>query len=269
MSSVNITSTNDLANTGDLYNQVSTVSGGDYNGSNIYFVLDGIDVTAQMGVSGELETGTLSFNADVQATIPISLSAMRSTFLYQTDATSIDDVLTTDIKYKHVSSNWDSVVYANAEVQRSEYPTSSGNSQVKHDFLRHLADELFNTHHGVDLFSNEEDMLVDLCGNVSNSLNTKIIALLDANNSLYTNNDDVSLNFGRKLLLQLNRSQVGRDRLHTTVDDSNDYQQFPFEADDEIHIKVTMQAAEGQKDLVGKDTAPNDRSYLIRLVLTA
>jgi hypothetical protein len=276
MSSVNITSTNDLANTGDLYNQVSTVSGGDYNGSNIYFVLDGMDVTAQMGVSGELETGTLSFNADAQATIPVSVSTMRKIFLYQTDASSIDDVLSTDIKYKHVPAQWYNIAgvggvnIAKALVQRSEYPTSGTHNKVEHDFLRHMADELFNTHHGVDLFSNEQDMLnnlEDVSGGVAASLNASIYALLAANSGLYTNDDDVSLNFGRKLLLQLNRSQVGRDRLHTTVDDSTDYQEFPFVSGDEIHMKVSLQAAAGQENLVGKDTAVNDRSYLIRLVL--
>ena len=35
MSSINITSKNDLVNACDLYNKVSTVSGGDYNGSKI------------------------------------------------------------------------------------------------------------------------------------------------------------------------------------------------------------------------------------------
>jgi hypothetical protein len=145
-------------------------------------------------------------------------------------------------------------------MQRSKYPVYTNSNQIKHDFLRHLAHNLFGTHYGVDLFSNEQQLLIDLCGNVSTTLNTNIKSLLD---EVSGNTVDASYNFTERLFYQLIRSDVGRERLNA-LSMSSGFTSFPFEAGDELQMKVVLYSTETQGGLVNV-SQPTPRSYLIRL----
>jgi hypothetical protein len=267
------TATNDSANAYNVTTSQAPVGGTTFtDSSNIYFVLSEMDVSAQMDVSGALETVDISFGAEAQATITVDAATMASVFQFRTDSSSIDDVSATDIVFRNSDSSWNKVadgtnalIITNATVQRSKYPVYTNQDSVNHDFIRHMAAELFNTHFGVDLFSNEAALHADLCGNVSSDLNTNIASLIGTYGSADISNADVSYNFGRQLMLQLSRSAVGRERLQN-ITASADFQDMPLEAGDEVQMKITIHPAIGLKDLTGVDSvAP--RSYLIRLVL--
>lgn len=243
----------------------SSETGGDVSGTSIFFVLEQLDVAAAMTVSGQLETGTESLTADAQATITVDTTALSNVFTFQTDSSSIDDVAATDILYQHQDSSWSSVAFTDSLITASTYPTVAGTGdKVKHDFIRHIANGLFNTHLGVDLLSNEAELVEDLSTNVDASLNEAIVTLLQANSGAYDNTDS-SYNFGRSLFLQLNSSSVGRDRL-SPITASADYQPFPFVAGDQIQMRVRINAATGQHNLTSA-SAISERSYLIKLVL--
>ena len=88
-------------------------------------------------------------------------------FQYQTDSVDINDVVANDVKFR--------VVYADApnaplgmdidestEVVEGAIDGTAGNKNITYDYTRYLALKLFNTHLGVDLFNNEEELRDDL-----------------------------------------------------------------------------------------------------------
>lgn len=256
----------------DVTTSQAPIGGTTFDSSQIYFVLSEMDVSAAMTISGELETVDISFGAEAQATINVDASALAGIFQFRTDSSSIDDVSASDILFKNTSSGWDTVadgtnplIITDATVQRSKYPVYTNQDSVNHDFIRHMAAELFNTHFGADLFSNEEALHSDLCGNVSTSLNTQIKSLINTYGSSDISNADVDYNFGRQLMLQLSRSAVGRARLQS-ISASADFQDMPLKVGDEVQMKITIHPANGLKDLTGVASV-DPRSYLIRLVL--
>lgn len=267
------TATNDSANAYNVTTSQAPLGGTAIDTSNIYFVLSEMDVSAQMDVSGALETVDISFGAEAQASITVDAATMAGIFQFRTDSSSIDDISATDILFRNISGGWNTVgdgtnplVITNAHVQRSKYPVYADASQVHHDFIRHMAAELFNTHFGVDLFSNETALINDLSGNVSTDLNTAIKNLINTYGTSDISNADVSYNFGRQLMLQLSRSSVGRARLQDISAGGADFQNIPLVAGDEVQMKITIHPANGLEDLTGVASV-DPRSYLIRLVL--
>ena len=256
----------------DVTSSQAPVGGTTFNTSQIYFVLSEMDVSAAMTISGELETVDISFGAQAQATISVDASALAGIFQFRTDSSSIDDVSANDIIFKNISGGWDTVgdgtnalIITNATIQRSKYPVYGTQNTVNHDFLRHMADGLFNTHFGVDLFSNETALINDLSGSVSTALNNQIKNLIDTYGTSDISNADVDYNFGRQLMLQLSRSAVGRERLQS-ISASADFQDMPLKVGDEVQMKITIHPATGLEGLTGV-TSVDPRSYLIRLVL--
>lgn len=243
-------------------------TGGDTDTNNIIFVLDELSVAATMGISAEVDIDESTFSADAQAIIDVSTSIMKQIFQFKTTSKNINDLLEDDIQYKHNEEYWDDLCLniTNSELQRSKYPVYTNSSQVKHDFMRHIANELFNTHYAVDLFANEKEMLTDICNNISHSLNTEIKTLLAYNGSSY-DSVDTSYNFSKKLLFQMVRSQVGTQRISNLLDDTSAFQSIPFKSGDEVQIRVVLKSVETQSLLVSNTTTQYSRSYIIRLLM--
>ena len=105
---------------------------------------------------------------DAEAVYVIDINDMKSVFKFQTDASNVNllDVSSsnTSLRYYVDSSAWPSFNVANSMMDHvaSVDPIASGyqtdKMMVTHDFMRHLAKGVFNTHHGVDLFNNEKDI---------------------------------------------------------------------------------------------------------------
>jgi hypothetical protein len=216
------------------------------------------------------------FTADAQAIINVSIDKFKKMFQYKTDTSNIDNVLIDEnSEYKNDSEYWNEMNdisgfnILNSQVQRSEYDVSTNHNHISHDFIRHIGDELFNRKSGAGFFKNKNNMvnnLKDISSGVCNEINNNIINILNANNSVYSNQDDVSFNFCRKLIEQLNRSQLGKDRFNNNNNNTSSYQDFPFIVGDEIHIKLNIKPCEGQNTLTGQEHITN-RSYLVRMVL--
>lgn len=272
---INMAQTNDGftidATQGSSTFQIS--DGGDVSGTNIEFVLTGLDASAQLGVSGELEAAVAAaIDASAVIDVTMSATAVQGVFYFKTDASSIDDVSATDLSYTTVSGGWADISYSEGTVYRSSLPIDSGDT-LKEDFIRHLANELFNTHLGADLFSNE-DALKDAISAQDSNVTTSIRALL-VNGENLDNNTDTSANFSRVLLTQMTSSSVGRERLNNIIDLSSNAQDdvgegwyyVPFEAGDIIAFPLTVHAAEGQENLTGV-TSVDSRKYIVRITLT-
>jgi hypothetical protein len=255
--------------------------------ATIDFNLSGLNTTLSMDVSGAL-TGLAPTAIDVSATavLYVKTSDMRNVFKFQTDSFDVNNVESADVKY-YVHRNveaWPANLKINPAhaFVTANHMLSAGvdnvKNLVKHDFVRYLALSLFNTVHGVDLFSNETELLTNLVEKgavaraaIEGSLDavcttSATLSDTDASSNKYTTNDmSGNTNICRQLMLQI--ANVDAGRFHTFTD-SKLSQSVPLVDGDTFNFKVTISAAANQNDLTAQGVfAP--RAYGIKLILSA
>ncbi len=254
----------------------------------VNFVLTGLNQEFTLGVSGEI-AGAAPPTLDVSciALYEIKLSDMKNVFKFESDSFDVNNVNADDTKYYVYMNAWPadlSLNPANAHhlatspILENSADVVEKKNFVKHDFVRYLALRLFNTAYGVDLFSNESELLSDLvtkgataAGNIINAL--KAVDQTSAANGIVphhkysTNALSGTSNFSRELLLQLANTQAGRARLYSAVQDASGVISIPFVADDTISFKVSINAATDQHNLTQRPTAIETRTYQVKLVL--
>lgn len=111
------------------------------------------------------------WNAVAQCNVP--LEVIRSMFVFQTDHFDVDDVAATDVRFYIDSANiptqsqigLPTAVVGNGKVSSLDAAgavLSNDALVVGKDYIRHLANKLFNTPFGVDLFINEQDLVASV-----------------------------------------------------------------------------------------------------------
>jgi len=111
------------------------------------------------------------WNAVAQCNVP--LATIRNMFVFQTDHFDVDDVAATDVRFYIDSANipnaaaigLPTAVVGNGKVSSlNAAGTALSNSDlvVGKDYIRHLANILFNTPFGVDLFTNEDALVTSV-----------------------------------------------------------------------------------------------------------
>lgn len=236
---------------------------------NVNFVLEGLETTIQMSVLGQF-TGTdiPLLDVDAAASLNVSLSDMQSMFNFHTDSIDINNENADDVVYYVVRPESLSINPSDAVVDASAVDVGATLNAVKHDFVRHIAKDLFNTHHGVDLFENEEEMVTDLHNKGDDAWTNDISAKLDAANAK-TNADTSSSNLCRVLFRQLVKSKPERFQQLDVLSEPDLTYKMPFIAGDSISFKVLYKAKEDQQSIINRQTAVADRSYAIKLNLVA
>lgn len=255
---------------------------------NVDFVLSNFESSITMSVSGTVASSSIpSITADALADIDISLSALKSVFKFSTNSEDVTDLAADDLKYYVDSASFPSVNPANATVKAADAIATSGiaaNKQyVAHDFVRHIASELFNTYHGVDLFNNELALLNNIrsiCGSESgklwDTLKGKLSKvgvagdhtdLVKTSAKYYlTNANTTDENFTRVLMEQM--MGVDSDRFATLESaDADGLRSLPFKSGDSISFKLTINPDANQKDLTGVAEVKS-RIYQIKLNVT-
>jgi hypothetical protein len=241
-----------------------------------------------MDLSGTL-AGEAPAALDVSATAIyyVKTSDMLKVFKFQTDSFDVNDISASDIKYYvfRDSSAWPAnlkINPAHAAMSANAMLTTgvdASKNLVKHDFVRYLAQSLFNTVHGVDLFSNESDLLENIALKGQGARTAIELALdnvnavkaslgsADASGYYYTTNDLTgNTNICRELMRQI--ANGAASRFAGTVA-STLQQSVPLVNGDTLNFKVTVAAAPLQNDLTGR-TGPFDaRVYKIQLILCA
>ncbi len=136
-------------------------------------ILNAFEQTLIMDLSGALDTMTLpTLDVSANAVVEVSLAEMRNIFQYHSDSLDVINAAESDLKFFVNSDDVDqgfagpvliNPVNAVVDTVAPIYNHPDDNKRmVCHDFIRYLAVKLFNTHHGVDLFTNEQEMLDDL-----------------------------------------------------------------------------------------------------------
>ena len=249
------------------------------------FVLTGLDQHFTLGVSGEIAAAAApAIDVSCVANYNVKLSDMLNVFKFQSDSFDVNNVDASDIKYYVYMNAWPadlSLNPANAHTLSSTpiLPNSADvvakRNFVKHDFVRYLALRLFNTAYGVDLFSNESELLSDLVTKGATAAGSIITALNAVDQSAAslsgtaphkysTNASTGTSNFSRELLRQIAHYAPAR---FASISDISGIQSIPLQANDTISFKVSITAAANQHTLTSRPSAIETRTYQIKLTL--
>jgi hypothetical protein len=243
-------------------------------------VLDAFESNVSMLSSATLATALIpELSADAVAVLTVNVDLIRSVFTFKTNSDS-------DLKYYVNTDYWPTLNAANAmmdhvsSVSPIAVVSAANKMMIAHDFTRYLALNLFGTSQGVDLFNNESELLQNLrliCGQDAGHTMGDILSVLtsvnltgnhagivlDASGNYMTNDDSSNQNICRILFEQL--IGVAPARFANLVDSPN-AQPIPFQADDTISFKLTINASAGQESLTGV-SAILPRSYRIKLIM--
>ena len=250
---------------------------------------------------------------DAVAKCDIPLNYLRDMFAFQTDHFDVNDLNPQDVRFYVDSSqiptsanlNLNSAVVGNGaviSVNALNQALASGDMVIGKDYVKHLADVLFNTPFGVDLFINETDLV--------NSVNSGLASIWDscasdllnvstagthaelqgsaahkyllANSQAEDDNNSSKYNICRELYRMLISRVPTRftnlpsiqvsEAQHTAVDpDANNLYNLPLIVGDQILMRVVFKPCEDQSSFqnAAEDAIVREdkRAYIIVLNL--
>ena len=273
----------------------------------VNFILTHFNTDISMSVLATLDSGVVpdALETDATAILEISQADIQNVFTFQSDSFDVNDLSATDIKYfvNYVAAPWPPALSLNPALAMMDHANSSGGflvdntnilankKLVKHDFLRYLADELFNTPYGVDLFNNETELLDDLRTQGQNSwLNSMKQKMLDLDSTNGTAGSDDTLglvvdaytglkcttdnytsnqNIARELFRQILGANQQARFANLTIDNTTKQAPIPILTGDSISFRFSVTPAPDQHLLTGLASAIEPRVYRIKLNVVA
>jgi uncharacterized protein YjbI with pentapeptide repeats len=259
----------------------------------IDFTLVGLNQTFSLSTLAALDASSIAVDTtDATAVFYVRLSDMTNLFQYQTDAFDVNNVDASDIKYYVFHRTMPAELHINpthAMMNKTESAGMLGSgvqeigadkSLVKHDFVRYIALRLFNTHYGVDLFQNEQELhenIAYLGETVQHNIDTILSSIsttsasqdmaYDASGNKYLTNDaSGNTNLCRELMRQLAAADPSRFYTNGADTATSGIRNMPLHENDSINFKLTITAAQGQNIVTGVSVIPS-RTYLIKMVL--
>jgi hypothetical protein len=251
---------------------------------------------------------------DATAQCNVSLNDITKIFAFQSDHFDVNDISGSDIRFYvdnvniptlDLSSN---LVYSGAviNVSQTNGVLTGSDMYVQKDYVRHLAEKLFNTAYGVDLFINEDALVQsvkDALQSAWSSCMTDLtnISIVGTNNNLvadangehkYLLHDavDASGNSTFNICRELFKMMVSRASSRFTAlptlaldhasaeylridPNANNLYRLPFVAGDQLVMRVVIKPCEHQPSFqnLAKDAEiqANERAYLLHLNLVA
>jgi len=276
----------------------------------ILLTVNGFNAEGTMGVSAEMLGALVTEITQLPlAQLDLPASNFYGAFQFYSDPANLVDGLnangTGDLEYKFVMDGTSSghhgdlsgvIVPANGSFTLSNvnvegnaeftsqtesedgagvpYPTPVGGvNNVEHDFVRHLAKELFKTTLGADLFANEADLRANLVSLSTVAMSDKLTQLdasgqflgtevADDNVSKHILDQIIALNPER--MTDLSGNAVGGS---SPMNGQSSWFNVPVLAGDVLSFKFNIKPAPGQHG-VNSSAPVSDREYeiLIRLV---
>ena len=254
------------------------------------------------GIKGSGERNGPGYDAD--AVFYVKLSDMHSVFKFRTPTTSMNGGVdislnqsvfdaSSNIQYYVFRKNWPTALKLNPSHAMLDRTESSGlltggggagtfsadKSLLKHDFIRYIALQLFNTVHGVDLFRNEDDLLENITyyGEVARvgimsvldtvcTMSADITMSMDGSGNRYlTNSSTENTNISRELMRQIIVNVPGRLEAYAT-ESGGVLLSVPLIDNDTLNIKVVMEPSPNQHSLTNVNMIPA-RTYNIKLIM--
>ena len=257
----------------------------------IDFTLVGLNQTFSLSTLATLDASSTSLEStDATAVFYVRLSDMTNLFQYQTDSFDVNNVDASDIKYYMFHRSTPAEFRINPSHAMMNKTESAGmlgsgvqeitanKSLVKHDFIRYIALRLFNTHYGVDLFQNEQELhenltylgetiqhnIDNIITGVSTTSASESMAYDASGNKYLTNDASGNTNLCRELMRQVAASDPAR--FYNNGGNIAGLRNMPLQEDDSINFKLTITAAAGQNILTGVSVIPS-RTYMIKMML--
>lgn len=210
---------------------------------------------------------------DAYAELDVSASVMQTLFQFHTDASDVDDIVADDLYFKVVYTDGQSYplsteFLANTDVITNMINANAAMNTVPYDYVRYLAQCLFNTYLGVDLFANESELRTDLDTTARAALDAKLgeLAALGELNSTETSNpgfkimDQVKCNTPQRL------STIHLASGDENVNDGADvWYYMPILSGDSVYFKLNVSAASGQAAEVDESITISTRVYQIKM----
>ena len=226
-----------------------------------------VDATSSLAALSGSPSGT--FSGDAIANVDITLSTFRSLFQFQTDSTEISNDVADDVKFRVVYESSDAPlgmdINTYAEVVDGAIDANAVNNNITYDYTRYLAQNLFNTHLGVDLFSNEAELRSGLNDSFKTNFNDVLLALAASGS---TNQNDTT-SPSRIIFNQLiaNRPERFNDIYNNEAEvvDGQHWYYMPGEVGDKFFFLVNVASYEDQQKLTDSTSTTQIpvRSYLI------
>lgn len=226
---------------------------------------------SQLNVSVDASSATLSgvdttaFTGDAIAAVQIPLSHVMTMFQFHTDSTDITDVSSNDLSYKTVYTSSAAPLNidldTNTTVIDGAIDSNAADKHVDFDYVRYLARELFNTHLGVDLISNEESLRTTLNADFKSKFN---VVLVDLSNVGITYNNNPSP--AKSILDQVIDNDPDRLSDINPLSLGDSWYMAPLVPGDILYFRLTVSAATGQHALTGVDPI-SPRTYLIKATM--
>ena len=259
-----------------------------------------LDTLATVYTQEEVEQIT----ADARAVILVTETQAKEIFKFRTDAADVIDADESDIEFYTYDDAFNALAInpANAMMNVEGLSTNAialadklgvaypaNKCLVAHDFVRHLAQDLFGSYIGVDILNNEADLLANLrlkCGDTEEGAVMTVIKAAvkkvsvnseeadmpgEAGAKYMTNSNAGADNLCRVLFSQMIDTEPARFANLDGTSSDTEPRPLPFFPGDSLNFKVIINAALGQHEFIrgadGEPVAP--RSYEIRLQIVA
>jgi hypothetical protein len=241
------------------------------------FYLHQLDLSANQTTDGlmQSETTTQIMDCSANAVVDVSYNLLQNMFQFYTNDISGNDYPTdlVDLKYRVVWSSNAQPLHVDINHNTTvTYQTAMGNFTTDQlftmDWIRWLAQEVFNTINGVDLFSNEELVRSSLATAFSTDLNTKFLGLnnattVDGSNNGVSYSSGSSPNASQSILSQIIGGDPDRLSVLIPVSGTNNWYKCPIQINDDLYFRVRIKASATQHNLTG--VAVGDRTYLLKI----
>ena len=257
----------------------------------IDLTLPGLNQIFSLSTLATLDVSSIAVETtDATAVFYVRLSDMTELFQYQTDSFDINDISSSDMKYYVFHRKWPTELKINPSHAMMNKTESAGmlgggegyaadKSLVKHDFIRYIALRLFNTIHGVDLFSNETDLqenmaylgetvrnnIEGILSGISTTSSSETMSYDASGNKYLTNDASGNMNLCRELMRQIAANEPSR--LYNNGANNAGLKNVPLRENDSILFKLTITSATHQNMLTGVLVDIPSRTYTIKLVL--
>jgi hypothetical protein len=267
----------------------------------VNFVLEQLESVATLDLSGAITSASITdISANARGVYYLTKTQAKAIFKFQTDSFDVSNNPTSDIKYSidysaftglglnPANAMMDTGASSNpiASVDANGVALDKNKMLVAHDFIRHIAKDLFGTHLGVDLFNNETELIKSVRSVCSDATSNDVMYKINqtvkdvsttstatigglegsAGSKYMTNANTTNANLCRVLFNQMIGAAPSR---FASVQGTQNFQSLPFEVEDSINFKLTLSPASGQKLLTrtAADAEVADRSYEIRLLV--
>jgi hypothetical protein len=212
---------------------------------------------------------------DATVDVDISTTLLKDLFNFQTDSTDINDVSLNDVLYRIVYTPSNPILPFGVDIDISSNVsfgaiasnTAGLDYNMTYDYVRFLAQSLFGTHLGVDLFNNEVALRTSLNQKFKTELHNKLVEAADYYVAGITF-DNQNPSVLRDIMYQMLQNAPSRYADITTLQIGTDgsgkmWYKMPFNVGDKIYFTVTVQPATNQS-LATTGATVNNRVYLIK-----